>query len=214
MTDEQPLGQAGDRLRIERQRNGLRPKWGERCQLMCSHPELAVVHLEVRTVVDEKVRPLCYAAVPLHALRTGQRTLAFRDVATGARLHFARMQLRIGASSAPTPRRMAPVHTLLQHLGLASFTKAMDALELLDIEELAAWPTWRLAERLSTGEVGVSEGVGMTAEQARLFAGKVLEWRASCGERKAKARKKKDAPLVDVSDVVAAEGEHTGERLF
>ena len=85
-------------------RNGLRPQWNEQAVVLASHPELCIVHVEVRTAKAK--RALGYDAVPLIALQAGHRVLALRDPDTGAQLHFAKLVLQVGKSRVPIPARL------------------------------------------------------------------------------------------------------------
>jgi hypothetical protein len=80
-------------------KNGLRPRWNQRLELLASHPELALLHIEVRT---QKTRVIGYEVVPLCAVQDGYRTLGLRDGDTGARLHFAQLQLRVKTEEVET----------------------------------------------------------------------------------------------------------------
>lgn len=88
-------------------RNGLRPRWNESAVLLVSHPELCIVHIEVRA----RGRVIGYEALPLTALQSGHRVMALRHPDSGAQLQFARLTLRIQQTKVATPERLRQTDT-------------------------------------------------------------------------------------------------------
>ena len=74
--------------------------------VLASHPELCILHVEVRTRRRGEARALGYEAVPLAALASGRRVLALRDPRTGARLHFATLVVKVDREKIATPARL------------------------------------------------------------------------------------------------------------
>ena len=98
--------------------DGLRPEWeNESAVVLASHPELAIVHVEVRDR-SRLDRPLvCYEAVPLRGLRDGRLlVLSLRDPAEksgGARVRFAKLIIGVATSRAAVPPHVEPLAACL-----------------------------------------------------------------------------------------------------
>ena len=98
--------------------NGLRPRWHDECVVVSSHPEIAMVHFEVRSKMQYSEKTLAYEVVPLVGLQEGHRVLPLRD-RHGARVQFAQLHLNVRKARIGTPDRLAPVNAMLRTLGLA-----------------------------------------------------------------------------------------------
>jgi len=176
-------------------RNGLRPRWDEDLVAISSHPELAILHIEVRTkrrgVAGRPGEPVAFEAIPLCALRTGHRTLPLRDPKTGARLQFARLHVHIGRETVRTPQQLAPVQTLLRHVGLSQFVGAFEKLGCVDIDALDKMPPAEIHALLT--DAAEAGGVGMSRDQALVFTAKLAAWRHQCAELAGEAGRGKGA---------------------
>ena len=157
-------------------KNGLRPRWGDRIEILSSHPEMTLLHFEVRTG-GSRATPLCYEVVPLPAVQEGLRNLSLRDPKTGARLHFSQLQLKIHATTLTTPDRFVPLASLLNHLHLENYLDNFETRYRDDLSPLLAMTLGaddELEDYLtSSSRAG---GVGMNKQSAEKFIASLPSW--------------------------------------
>ena len=91
-------------------KNGLRPVWDETAVVLTSHPEVAILHIEIR---DRSANIIGgggvagYAAIPVRALQDGKlRCVDLQDPhekSAGARILFAHLMVGLSSCRMPTP---------------------------------------------------------------------------------------------------------------
>jgi len=147
-------------------KNGLRPEWDEVAVVLVSHPELAIVHIEVRDRGRGAV--VGYVALPLRAVQEGRlRVLSLHDPHlqnTGARIIFARLLVSIQSDREAMPAHIDPLISLLsdpdmfplQHAN--AYRARLEEAGLLDKDKLSEMRVGELQAR-----------VGMTRPHALAF---------------------------------------------
>jgi hypothetical protein len=94
-------------------KNGLRPVWNETAVVLTSHPELTILHVEVRDRSTFANAVAAYAALPLSAMRAGKRrVLALHDPhekSTGPRVIFSKLVVGVVRSRIVVPEHVDPV---------------------------------------------------------------------------------------------------------
>ena len=168
-------------------KNGLRPRFHDRLEVLSSHPEMTLLHFEVRTGASRST-PLCYEVVPLPAVQDGLRNLSLRDPKTGARLHFAQLQLKIHSHTIATPDRFVPLASLLNHLHLEDYLEHFEMRYRDDLSPLVAM-TLGSEEELKDHLMGSTRagGVGMNKEASEKFIASLPSWAGRIASERADA---------------------------
>lgn len=146
-------------------KNGLRPVWDETAVVLVSHPELAILHIEIRDKSTNWGGVAGYAALPLRAIQDGKlRMLVLQDShekSAGARVNFARLMVSLHSERIPTPPHVHPLFALLgQAVPLTDVGRYRERIDAAGLQ---------LADLKALSPLELQERLGMSAAAAEAF---------------------------------------------